>query len=108
MVGRGSKVLRCAAIPSVGDDAAGDAYLASSRPANGDAADVGPRRPQQLRADCGYWWVDAKSCANDLCVCEYRISSKRRRARWRQGKVAGPGRESDDGETKQLIFNPRI
>ena len=44
-------VLRCPAIESMGDDAAPDAHIASSRPTNGDAANAGTRPAQQLRTD---------------------------------------------------------
>ena len=68
VVGRGYEVFRCAAVAGLGDDAADDAYLASSRTVDGDAADAGEEFAQQLRADGGYWRADAESCADDLCV----------------------------------------
>ena len=63
-------VLRCAALESVDHDPAPDAHVASSRPADGDVADVGTRPAQQLRPDGGHRRAHAEPRADNLCLRE--------------------------------------
>ena len=78
---------------SLGDGEEDDAYVASSGTVDGDAANVGTRRAQQLWADGGYGRVDGESCSDDLCVWEFGGVIKW----WGEGEVAGEQREGGYG-----------
>ncbi len=93
-------VLRSAAVACMGDGAEGGAYVASSRTVDGDAADAGTGRAQQLWADGGHGRVDGESCSDDLCVSELGGCA----GGWTKGEAAGGGWEGGDGEAVSRGF----
>ena len=78
----GTKFFDAARSMSLGAYPTLDAYFASSRPADGHAADAGARLAQQLRADRGHRRLDAKSRAYDLCILRIDRALAGRITRW--------------------------
>jgi len=62
-------------IARVGIHAPPDAHVASSRAADGDAADARSRSAQQLRTDRRYRRTDAAPCTDDLRLCQHRCAA---------------------------------
>jgi hypothetical protein len=103
MVGGADGLLRRPALESMGDDAAPDAHIASSRPTDGDAANAGTRAPQQLRTDGRYGRSDAESRADDLRVHQPGCANPGRRTRRRKIGFATVNRSARHGKTRLAL-----